>query len=149
MRIEIKKINENAITPTTGSKLAAGCDLYACVNDNVVIPAGKTVLIDTGICMAIPEHFGGFIFPRSGLASKQGLRLANCVGVVDSDYRGEVKVALYNDSDENRVVFNGDRVAQIVFLPFATADFVEVDQLDNTERGVGGFGSTDTPKENA
>ncbi len=142
MTINIKKTKNDAVVPTGGSEYAAGYDLYACVDYDIIIPAGETVLVNTGICMAIPEHFGGFIFPRSRLASKQGLRLANCVGVVDSDYRGEVKVALHNDSKEDRVVRNGDRMAQIVFLPFATAKFLEVDQLDDTARGTGGFGST-------
>lgn len=146
MVINIKKTHENAIIPTRGSSGAAGYDLYACAEDNVVVPAKKTTLINTGLCMAIPESFGGFIFPRSGLSVKQGLRLANCVGVIDSDYRGEVKVALYNDSDEDRVIQNGDRIAQIVFIPFAIGRFIEVSELDDTARGEGGFGSTGLSK---
>lgn len=141
--VQIKKLNENAIVPTNGSEKAAGHDLYACIDGvTLVIPAGQTVKIGTGIAVAIPDGYFGAIFARSGLATKSGLRPANCVGVVDSDYRGEVIVALHNDSDEIRCVGNGERIAQLVLMPYLPIDLYEVDELDETVRGTGGFGST-------
>ena len=142
-KVPFKKLNEHAIVPTNGSKQAAGHDLYACIDGVVlVIPAGQTVMIRTGIAVAIPEGYFGAIYARSGLATKSGLRPANCVGVVDSDYRGEVMVALHNDSDQIRHVENGERIAQLVVTPYLPIDLYEVDELDETERGSGGFGST-------
>lgn len=142
--VKFKKLNENAIVPKYGSKDAACADLYACVDADVKIQPGETKLIKTGIAMAIPQGLGGFIFARSGLATKQGLAPANKVGVVDSDYRGEIMVALHNHSSEVRTVANGDRIAQIGFMPYVSALFIETNELDDTERGAGGFGSTGT-----
>ena len=143
MQIKIKKVNPNAKLPTHGSEQAAGYDLYACLDtENITIDAHKTVKVPTGLSMAIPEGYFGAIFARSGLAAKEGLRPANCVGVVDSDYRGEFIVMLHNDTNEPKTVENGDRVAQLVVMPYMTIDFEETDSLDETQRGTGGFGST-------
>ena len=142
MKIQIKKLNENATIPTRGSDRAAGYDLYACLENEVVIGAGETVKIGTGLSIAVPEGYFGAIFARSGLAAKEGLRPANCVGVADSDYRGEYIVALHNDSAVSRVVTPGERIAQLVVMPYLSVEFDEVDELDETERGAGGFGST-------
>lgn len=142
MNVLLKKLKPNAKIPTRGSASAAGYDLYACLDAPVVIEPGKTVKIGTGITAALPEGTFAACFARSGLASKQGLRPANCVGVVDSDYRGEYIVALYNDSDEPRTVSDGDRIAQLVVLPFLAVTFLETDELPDTARGAGGFGST-------
>lgn len=140
--IKIKKLNENAKIPTYGSDFAAGADLYALTDSLIEIKPGETYLVHTGLAFEIPEGFGGFIFARSGLASKKGLAPANKVGVVDSDYRGEVMVALHNHSDKIAVIDTGERIAQMVFLPYAAACFIEADTLDDTVRGAGGFGST-------
>ena len=142
MKIEIKKLNANATVPTRGSEYAAGYDLYACIDDAVIIKPGATEKIGTGLAIAVPDGYFGAIFARSGLALKQGLRPANCVGVADSDYRGEYIVALHNDSDEERTVNPGDRIAQLVIMPFLSAEFDLKDELDDTKRGSGGFGST-------
>lgn len=145
MDIRIKKIHKYAMTPTSGSSGAAGYDLYAYIEKGREdIPAGKTEKIGTGICMEIPEGYFGAVFARSGVATKRGLRPANCVGVIDSDYRGEIIVALHNDMDKCETVYDGDRIAQLVIIPYLSADFVEVDELDDTKRGDGGFGSTGT-----
>lgn len=147
MIIKVKKTCNEAVIPTKGSKYAAGHDLYACIETGEKkIPAGKTEKIGTGICMEIPEGYFGAVFARSGLATKRGLRPANCVGVIDSDYRGEIIVALHNDSETDEVIHNGDRVAQLAFLPVYSIDFEETDRLDETERGDGGFGSTGITK---
>ena len=143
--VKIKKLKYNAVIPTRGSKFAAGYDLVACLDTdemNITIAPYKTVVIGTGLSMEFPDGYFGGIFARSGLASKQGLRPSNCVGVVDSDYRGEIKVALYNDSAEPRVIASGERIAQLILLPFATMTFEEVKELNDTERGEGGFGHT-------
>ncbi|MEE1278987.1 MAG: dUTP diphosphatase [Acutalibacteraceae bacterium] len=143
MEIKIKKLRENAIIPSRGSLFAAGYDLYACLDgENITIEPHKSAKIGTGIAAALPAGYFGAIFARSGLATKQSLRPANCVGVVDSDYRGEFIVCLHNDSDEVRIINNGERIAQLVLMPFMEMDFIETDALDETERGVGGFGST-------
>ena len=142
MRIQIKKLREQAQMPTRGSAAAAGYDLYACIEEAVVIAPHTTAKIGTGLSVAVPEGYFGAVFARSGLASKQGLRPANCVGVCDADYRGEYIVALHNDSDEERTVMPGDRIAQLVIMPFLPAEFEEVDELTETQRGAGGFGST-------
>ena len=143
MKIEIKKLKENAQIPTRGSEKAAGYDLYACIDeDSVTIPAHSTVKIGTGLAIAVPDGYFGAIFARSGLAAKQGLRPANCVGVADSDYRGEYIVALHNDTDEDKVIAKNERIAQLVIMPYLSVEFEEVDALDETERGAGGFGST-------
>ena len=140
--VNIKRLRDGAVAPTYGSEYAAGCDLYACLEENVAIEAGKTVLIPTGWAMELPDGFAGLIFARSGLATKSGLAPANKVGVVDCDYRGEVCVALHNHSGETRVVRHGDRVAQMVITPYLTASFCETQELSDTVRGEGGFGST-------
>ncbi len=137
-----KKLNKGAICPTYGSPFSAGADLYALCEENVTIKKGETVLVHTGIAMQIPEGFVGLIYARSGLATKKGLAPANKVGVIDADYRGEIMVALFNQSDKDAVIENGERIAQIVLAPYLTADFEEADELDSTERGEGGFGST-------
>lgn len=142
MKIQVKKLRENAVIPTRGSAAAAGYDLYACTDAPVVIGAGCTAMIGTGLAIAVPEGYFGAVFARSGLAAKQGLRPANCVGVADSDYRGEYTVALHNDSREAREVRCGDRIAQLVILPFLAAEFEEAEELSETGRGAGGFGST-------
>ena len=142
--VQIKKLRENASLPVRGSAFAAGYDLCACLegDEAVIIPPHHTVKIGTGLAFALPEGTFGAVFARSGLASKQDLRPANCVGVVDSDYRGECFIALHNDSNEERTVRHGDRIAQLVLLPFLPMEFEEVDALSETARGEGGFGST-------
>ena len=140
--VKIKKLNEKAKMPTYGTEFSAGADLYACLDKSVTIAPAETVFIKTGLSMEVGEGFGIFIFARSGLSIKQGLAPANKVGVVDSDYRGEVVVALHNHDSVERTVENGDRVAQMVVLPYYKAKFEEVDALSDTIRGVGGFGST-------
>ena len=140
--IDVKILNNFAKLPTYGSKDAAGADLYAATDFDITIPPHQTVKIDTGLAMAIPEGYFGAIFARSGIATKQGLRPANCVGVIDSDYRGPIIVALHNDSDEDQVVLAHARVAQLVILECNPFDFTIVDELDDTTRGDGGFGST-------
>ena len=140
--VNIKKLNEKAIIPTYGSEFSAGADLYACEGGDITIAPGETRLVRTGISMAIPQGFVGLIYARSGLASKRGLAPANKVGVIDSDYRGEIMVALYNHSSEAQTVCDGERIAQMVFTAYMGANFLEVDELDSTQRGEGGFGST-------
>lgn len=143
IKIEVKKLNDSAILPTAGSAFAAGYDLYACLPQGAVtIAPGETRKVGTGLSMAVPEGYFGGVFARSGLATKQGLRPANCVGVCDSDYRGEYIVPLYNDSGEPRTVSHGDRIAQLIVIPFLAAEFTETDSLPDTDRGTGGFGST-------
>lgn len=143
MLIQIKKLNPSAVIPSSGSKYAAGYDLYACLPDgSVEIPPHTTAKIGTGLSMAIPEGYFGAVFARSGLASKQGLRPANCVGVCDSDYRGEYIVAIHNDSLSTQTINHGDRIAQLVVMPYMSLEFEESDCLPETERGAGGFGST-------
>lgn len=141
--MRIKRLNDLATVPTRGSIEAAGWDLYAAISEAVVIAPHKTVFIDTGWAMEIPAGHYGAIYARSGLASKQGLRPANCVGVVDSDYRGPVMVALHNDSEEARVIDPNERIAQLIIAPYSSVTFEEVEELDETIRGEGGFGSTD------
>ncbi len=142
MEVKIKKLSPEAIIPTYGSVYSAGADLYACENTDVEIAPGETKLIHTGLSVEIPEGFGGFIYARSGLATKKGLAPANKVGVVDADYRGEVMVALYNQSAVTQVISPGERVAQLVIAPFLKAEFIEAEELSDTVRGIGGFGST-------
>ena len=142
--IEIKKINENAVIPKYGTDFSAGADLYALSDETLTIAPGESLLIHTGISVAIPEGLVGLIFGRSGMACKRGLAPANKVGVIDSDYRGEIMVCLHNHGNVAQTVENGERIAQIAFLPYYTADFKLVDELDETVRGAGGFGSTGT-----
>ena len=142
MNIQVKKLREGAVLPTRGSEKAAGYDLYACLDQPVVIYPNTNVKIGTGLAIAVPEGYFGAVFARSGLAAKQSLRPANCVGVCDADYRGEYMVALHNDGNEPRTVNPGDRIAQLVVMPFLPVEFSEVAELDETARGAGGFGST-------
>ena len=143
MHIQVKKLSPDAQLPTRGSAQAAGYDLYACIPDGTAaIKPHATVRIGTGLAIAVPEGYFGAIFARSGLAAKQGLRPANCVGVADSDYRGEYIVALHNDTDDVRTVAHGERIAQLVVMPYLAVEFDEVEELDATARGEGGFGST-------
>ena len=142
MKVNIKKLNEKAVVPTYGSQFSAGADLYALSDEPITIEAGKTVLVHTGIAMEIPTGYVGLVFARSGLASKKGLAPANKVGVIDSDYRGEVMVALHNHSNVPQTVAAGERIAQLVIAPYIVADFEEADELSDTVRGEGGFGST-------
>ncbi|MBQ1928931.1 MAG: dUTP diphosphatase [Acutalibacteraceae bacterium] len=143
MKIKVKKLNENAVLPTYGSDFAAGADLYACIAESVEIAPGETKMIGTGLAMEIPEGYMGLIFARSGIASKRGLAPANKVGVVDSDYRGEFMVALHNHSNQPASVDVGERIAQLVITPYMTACFEVADELSETVRNTGGFGSTD------
>ena len=142
--VEIKKLDPRATVPTSGSACAAGYDLYACLPGDgaITIPAHHTAMIPTGIAVALPEGTFGGVFARSGLASREGLRPANCVGVIDSDYRGECLVALHNDTEEARTIRTGERIAQLVLLPYLPITFDEVTELPETVRGTGGFGST-------
>jgi len=142
--IPIKKLHPDAVLPTYGSSYSAGADLYACLEEPVVIRPPEAGLLHSGIAMAIPEGYAGLIYARSGLATKQGLAPSNKVGVVDADYRGEIMVSLYNHSKEPRTVTGGDRIAQIVITPFLSAEWEPVEELSETERGAGGFGSTGT-----
>lgn len=144
MEIKIQKLYEDAEIPTYGSVLSAGMDLYAHLGEHemLLIKPHETIKVGTGIAVEPPVGYFGAVFARSGLATKQGLRPANCVGVCDWDYRGEYIVALHNDSEEEREVRNGDRIAQLVFLPYITGEIKVVDELSDTERGDGGFGST-------
>ena len=142
--VQIRKLSERAKLPTAGSQYAAGYDLYACLDGDemVTIPPHTTVKIGSGIAVALPEGTFGAVFARSGLASREGLRPANCVGVIDCDYRGECIIAVHNDSESGRTVHHGDRIAQLVLLPYLPMKFEEVDALPDTARGAGGFGST-------
>lgn len=142
--MKIKKLNPDAVIPKYGTEDAAGADLYACIDEAVTLVPNETKLIPTGLSMEIPKGYGGFIYARSGLATKKGLAPANKVGVIDADYRGEVMVALYNQSTQEQTVLPQERIAQLVIAPFLHVDFEEVEELDDTERGAGGFGSTGT-----
>lgn len=141
-RVNIKKLKREAIIPTYGSEFAAGADLYACVEEDMILKPGDTRLIPTGIALEIPAGYAGLIYARSGLATKRGLAPANKVGVVDSDYRGEVLVSLHNHSQEAQMVAPGERIAQLVVTPVLAVDFCEVEELEETRRAGGGFGST-------
>ena len=140
MKVEIKKLSPTAKIPFHGSGAAAGYDLYS--DGDYEIAPGGTVKVSTGIAMAIPDGYWGGIYARSGLATKQGLRPANCTGVVDSDYRGPIIVALHNDSNEMQFVNAGDKIAQMIISPFLYWEIEEKDELSETNRGSGGFGST-------
>ena len=140
----MKKLYPAAKLPTYGTEYSAGADLYACLETPVTIAPGESYLVPTGLSMEIPAGYAGLIFARSGLAVKQGLAPANKVGVIDPDYRGEVLVALLNHSAKERTVEPGERIAQLVITPFLTAQWVETEELQETVRGTGGFGSTGT-----
>lgn len=140
--IRVKKMSSTAKLPTRGSAAAAGYDLYADIQEDVEIAPHTTAMISTGLSMEIPEGYFGAVFARSGLAAKEGLRPANCVGVCDSDYRGPYMVAMHNDTDVPRTVTPAERIAQLVVMPYLPVLFEEADELDETVRGEGGFGST-------
>lgn len=140
--IKIKKLHPNATLPTRGSEHAAGYDLYACLEKSIGIEPGQTVKIPTGLAMELPENTFMGIYARSGLATKYNIRPANCVGICDSDYRGEYIVALYNDGDTPMIIEPNMRIAQCILQPFIPATITEVDILSNTKRDTGGFGST-------
>ena len=142
--VSVKLLDPRAKLPAYGSPDAAGADLYALTDGPVSVAPGETVLIHTGLALAIPQGYVGLVYARSGLAAKQGLAPANKVGVIDADYRGELMVALHNHGGEERVVECGDRIAQLVIAPYLTAQFTPADELDGTVRGAGGFGSTGT-----
>ena len=141
-QIRVKKLNEKALLPTYGSAEAAGADLYACLEADITIAPGQTVFVPTGIAMEVPKGCAGLIYARSSMGVKRGLAPANKVGVIDSDYRGEIRVVLLNHGKEPQTVENGERVAQMLITPVLTPAYTEVDELDDTQRGKGGFGST-------
>lgn len=138
------KLNPSAQIPVRGSKYSAGYDLSACIDKTVMIAPHTTIKIGTGLAIQPPEGYFGAIYARSGMATKRGLRPANCVGVCDEDYRGEYVVALHNDTDEYQYIEPDERIAQLVFLPYMDIEFDEVDSLTTTDRGADGFGSTGT-----
>ena len=142
MKVRIKKLNENAVIPTYGTEYSAGADLYALIDGCLEIAPHETKFIHTGISVEIPEGYCGLIFARSSMGAKRGLAPANKVGVIDSDYRGEIMVTLHNHSEIPATVESGERIAQLAIVPFLKAEFCEADELNNTERGAGGFGST-------
>lgn len=142
MEIKVKKLNDKATFPTRGSEYAAGYDLYAAIENNITVPAHSTEKIGTGLSFELPDETFAAIFARSGLATKQGLRPANCVGVCDSDYRGEYIVAIHNDTDEDKIIEPGERIAQMILMPYIPMTFVETDELSESGRGQDGFGST-------
>ncbi len=140
--IRFKKTNDKAIIPTYGTEYSAGADMYACIDTPVIIEPGKTFLIPTGLALEIPEGYAGLIYARSGLATRKGIAPANKVSVIDSDYRGEIRIPLHNHSEEAVTIDVAERIAQIIFTPYLKVDFEESDSLSDTERGLGGFGST-------
>lgn len=142
IKVNFKKLNDEAIAPTYGTEFAAGADLYACEGGEVTIGAGETKLIHTGLSLEIPEGYAGLIYARSGIATKRGLAPANKVGVIDSDYRGEIMVSLHNHSADAQVIADKERIAQLVITPFLKVEYTETDALSDTVRGDGGFGST-------
>lgn len=142
MEVKIKKMNERAHLPTFGTDFSAGADLYCAENGKLAINSGETVFLDTGIAMEIPDGYVGLVFARSGLACKHGLRPANCVGVIDSDYRNSIKVALHNDGEYPKFIDEGERIAQIIILPYPKIQFAEVEEISDTTRGLSGFGGT-------
>ena len=141
--VRVKKLNDNAVLPKYGSEFAAGADLYACNGGETVrVNPGETVFIHTGLAAEIPQGYAGLVFARSGIACKRGLAPANKVGVIDSDYRGEIMVAIHNHSAEAQSIEDGERIAQLMITPFLSVNFCEAKALDDTDRGEGGFGST-------
>ena len=143
-QVPVKRLRENAIFPTYATPYAAGADLYACLDAPVTILPGQTVMIPLGYSMALPEGYAGLVFARSGLAAKRDLAPANKVGVIDSDYRGEFWVPLHNHGAQPQTVNHGERIAQMIVMPYLAAEFVQTESLDETERGQNGFGSTGT-----
>ncbi len=142
MQMRVKKLNPKAKLPTYGTNQSAGADLYVCLEKPVTIGPGDTAFLPTGIAIAVPEGYAGLVFARSSLGCKRGLAPANKVGVIDSDYRGEICVVLHNHSSQPQTVEDGERVAQLVVVPVLAPELVEAEELDDTERGTGGFGST-------
>ena len=142
--IRVKKLDARAELPVFGSEFAAGADLRACLDGDLTIAPGQTALIRTGLALEIPAGYAGLVYARSGLATKRGLAPANKVGVIDADYRGEIMVALHNHGAEAQTVGHGERIAQLVVTPFLAVDYEEADELTDTARGAGGFGSTGT-----
>lgn len=142
MKVKIKKLNDEAIIPKYATNKSAGADLCACLEKEVIIKPFSQVTINTGLAIEIPDGFVGLIFPRSGLSTKKGLALANKVGVIDSDYRGEWLIVLYNQSNQEQMIKPQERIAQFVIVPYSKADFILTDELSVTERNTGGFGST-------
>ena len=140
--IKVKKLDERAVLPAYGSEYAAGADLYAVSDGAITFLPGETKFVHTGLAMEIPVGYAGLVYARSGLATKRGLAPANKVGVVDSDYRGEVMVALHNHSEKEQTIESGERIAQLVVTPFLKAEYTEAESLSDTARGEGGFGST-------
>ena len=140
--VRVKKLHSRAILPTYGSAEAAGADLYACLESDVEIAPGHTVFIPTGLAMEIPKGCAGLIYARSSMGIKRGLAPANKVGVIDSDYRGQIMVALHNHGAQPQTIAYGERIAQLLITPVYTPGFQETEELENTQRGVGGFGST-------
>lgn len=140
--IRVKKLREEAILPTYGSAEAAGADLYACLDEAVVIEPGETAWIPTGLSLEVPKGCAGLVYARSSLGAKRGLAPANKVGVIDSDYRGEIRVVLLNHSKQTQTVEHGERIAQFLITPVLTPAYIEVSKLSETDRGAGGFGST-------
>lgn len=142
MKIKTKIVREGARLPFRATEGSAGADIYACTEKDIIVEPGSIEKIPSGIAMEIPVGFGGFIFPRSSLASKYGITLPNCVGVIDSDYRGEICVPVINLGKESFKVKNGDRIAQMVIMPYEAAEYEAASELSETKRGDGGFGST-------
>lgn len=142
MTFKIKRLRENAVLPMRATENSAGYDLCACIDDEITLSPGETKLIPTGIAAALPENSVGLIYARSGLGIKHGIIPANAVGVIDSDYRGEIAVGLYNHSDASYTISPNERIAQLVITPILTPDVLETQELDGTSRGAGGFGST-------
>ena len=144
MQLNVKKLNENATLPTRGSEYAAGWDLYANLEEPLILQPGQLAKISSGIAIELPENTFGGVFARSGLSTKKGLRPANCVGVVDEDYRGPVIVPLYNDSENPAIIEPNERIAQLIVLPYINCEINEIEELSDTERAENGFGSTGT-----
>ena len=142
MKMQIKRLNPRAKLPTYGTALAAGADLYVCLEEPVVMQPGQTAFLPTGLAVAVPEGYVGLVWARSSMGGKRGLAPANKVGVIDADYRGEVRVVLYNHGPERQTIFDGDRVAQLLVVPVLSPEMELGDRLDETQRGAGGFGST-------
>lgn len=140
--IRVKKLREGALLPTYGTAQAAGADLYACLETPLTIFPGETARVPTGLALEVPEGCAGLVYARSGLATKRGLAPANKVGVIDSDYRGEITVVLYNHGSEPQTIASGERIAQLIITPVLTPAYMETDRLTETLRGTGGFGST-------
>ena len=143
-KVKIKFFSDKAKMPVYGTKYSAGHDLYSICDEPIRIAPHETLKLRTGIAMEIPEGYAGFLYARSGMATKRGLRPANCTGVIDSDYRGEIMVAVHNDTDQLQTIEPGERIAQLVIAPYLKVEFENVDCLEDTERGNGGFGSTGT-----